>query len=270
MSAGEKIGFIGAGNMAEALARGLLSTGKYSPASIIASDVREERRNLFAEQLQVQATASNLEVVRQCRLIILAVKPNQMEAVLKEVAAAFEPKHLIISIAAGISTHYIESFLKEEVPVIRVMPNTPILVGAGMTAISAGRWARPENLAATREIFESASRVIVVEESLIDAITALSGSGPAYFFYLVEAMKEAGVTLGLTGDDADLCARQTAFGAGKMLIESEEPVETMRKKVTSPGGTTEAAISKMEEGSLKEIIIRAVKAAAERSRGIGK
>ncbi len=270
MTASERIGFIGAGNMAEALAKGLLSTGKHPPSSIIASDVREERRKFFAKELRVRSVSSNLEVVRECRRLVLAVKPNQIEEVLKEVGPAFQQEHLIISIAAGISTRYIESFMKAEVPVVRAMPNTPILVGAGMTAISAGTWAKPRHLAEAKGIFESASRVIELKESLIDAVTALSGSGPAYFFYLVEAMKEAGETLGLTSDEASQLARQTAFGAGKMLIAMEEPPDLLRRKVTSPGGTTEAAISKMEESSLREIIINAIQAAANRSKEIGK
>ena len=265
-----KLGFIGAGNMAEALCKGVIAGGVFPKEEIIASDISEARRNYFKEQLGVSVSPSNEEVVKSSRTVLFAVKPQNMAEVLEEVGSLFKKDQLIISIAAGISSAFIEKYLKDEVPVIRSMPNTPVLVGAGMVAIAAGRWAGPEHLNQARRLFESAAEVIEIEEKLIDAVTAVSGSGPAYFFYLIEAMVEAGISEGLSREDAVTLASHTAYGAAKLLLETGEAPEELRRKVTSPGGTTFEAISSMENDNVKRNIIKAVKAAAQRSRKLGK
>jgi len=265
---GKRIGFFGAGNMAEALARGLLSGGV--PAdSLIASDVAEARRKLFSQTLHIAATNDNREVLAKSDVAIFAVKPQNMAELLAIISGPSHGK-LFISICAGVSTRYIEKELGDAPHVVRAMPNTPMLVGAGAAAIAKGKYATDEDLAVARAIFETAAKVIVVEEALMDAVTAVSGSGPAYFFYLVEALVEAGVKLGLTKEAALALAKQTAFGAGRLLTTSADEPAELRRKVTSPGGTTFAAITKMEEAGVKGQIVKAVEAAAARSKELGK
>ena len=265
---GKRIGFMGAGNMAEALARALLAAG-LPPESISASDVAEARRKLFSESLHVAVTNDNRQVLAKSDVVIFAVKPQNMPELLAIISG---PPHgtLFISICAGVSTAFIEKELGGAPHVIRAMPNTPMLVGAGAAAVAKGKYATDDDLAVARAIFECAAKVTVVTEPLTDAVTAVSGSGPAYFFYLVEAMVDAGVKLGLTKDQALALARQTAFGAGKLLATSPDSPEELRRKVTSPGGTTFAAITKLDEAAVKAAIIRAIEAAAARSRELGK
>lgn len=265
---GKRIGFFGAGNMAEALARGLLSGGV--PATdIIVSDLSEARRKHFAETLGIRATGDSREVLANGDVLIFAVKPQNIPELIA-ILSGHDGRRLFISICAGVSTGFIEKGLGEQPRVVRAMPNTPMLVGAGVSAIAKGRSATDEDLAVAREIFETAGKVIVVKERMMDAVTALSGSGPAYFFYLVEAMAEAGVRLGLPEEAAMELARETAFGAGKMLRECPEPPAELRRKVTSPGGTTFAAISRMDEAGMKATIIKALEAAAARSKELGR
>jgi pyrroline-5-carboxylate reductase len=265
---GKRIGFFGAGNMAEALARGLLAAGT-PVSSIIASDVAEARRKLFAHDLRVAVTNDNREVLAKSDIAIFAVKPQNMPELLAIISGPAHGK-LFISICAGVSTAFIEKELGDAPRVVRAMPNTPMLVGAGAAAIARGKYATDDDLAAARAIFETAATVIIVKEQLMDAVTAVSGSGPAYFFYLVEAITDAGVKLGLPKDAALALARQTAFGAGKLLASSPDAPEELRRKVTSPGGTTFAAIAKMDEAGVKAAVIRAVEAAAARSKELGR
>ncbi len=266
--AGRRIGFLGAGNMAEALARGLLSGG-VAPSGLIASDLAEARRAYFVRELGVETTNDNRAVVAKSDVVVFAVKPQNMAAVLAIIAPPPAGK-LFISICAGVSTGFIERQLSSSPRVVRAMPNTPMLVGEGAAAIARGAFATDDDLATTREIFETAAKVIVVQESMMDAVTAVSGSGPAYFFYLAEAMVEAGVKLGLPREAALALARQTALGAGKLLAVSEDTPELLRRKVTSPGGTTFAAISRMEDANLKAAIVAALEAAAAKSRELGR
>lgn len=265
-----RLGFIGAGNMAEALCKGVIRAGVLPEEEIIAGDVSAARRDYFARKLRVAVTADNEEVVKKCPIVLFAVKPQNMPDVLQALGPLFAKEQLVISIAAGISTAFIEKFLKENTPVVRAMPNTPVLVGAGMVAISPGTHAGAQDCAAARRLFESAAGVIEVEEKLIDAVTALSGSGPAYFFYLIEAMVEAGVSEGLSYEEALKLAGSTCLGSAKLLLESGEKPDELRKKVTSPAGTTFAAISSMEADKVKAAIIKAVRSAAARSRELGK
>jgi len=263
------IGFIGAGNMATALTKGLLTAGIVEPESIYVSDVDEARRKQFRKETAANILASNAAVVSKADVVVLAVKPQQIAAVLNEIGPLFEERHLVISIAAGVSTSYIEKFLRNGVRLVRAMPNTPMLVGAGAAAICGGNWACEDDLALASRIFGSSAAVVIVEEKQMDAVTALSGSGPAYFFYFTETMIKAGVALGLSAEAAKTLALRTAYGAGKMLAEVPEPPEELRRRVTSPGGTTEAAISSMIRAGVADSITKAIEAAAQRSKELG-
>lgn len=267
-----ELGLIGAGNMAEAIARGVVSSGLFKPTAILAADVSPQRRSLFADQLKIRAVEEAASVASQCQTLLLCVKPQQVPTVLPQLGEVAKPGTLFISIAAGISTAYIASSLggRDAWRVVRAMPNTPMLVGKGMVAIAAGAKATAADLAVARRIFASAAEVIELREELIDAVTAVSGSGPAYFFFLVEQMVKAGVELGLTPEQAHKLASQTALGAATMLTTSTDSPAELRRKVTSPGGTTHAAITKMEAGNFPQVVVDAVKAAAIRSRELGK
>jgi len=267
-----ELGIIGAGNMAEAIARGVLAASVLTPEQIIAADVYEARRVIFATQLRVRAIESISEVAYHSRVLLLSVKPQQMTEVLADLGKVMTDQTLVISIAAGISSAFIEKSLGQGKSwrVIRTMPNTPMLVGDGMVAISAGTHATPADVARARQLFEAAASVIEVPEDKIDAVTAVSGSGPAYFFFLVEQMIKAGVELGLSESDARLLAAKTAIGSAKMLMTSTDTPQELRRKVTSPGGTTHAAITHMEHAGVDKAVVAAIHAAAARSRELGK
>jgi pyrroline-5-carboxylate reductase len=266
-----ELAIIGAGNMAEAIARGVLRAKLLSESEIIASDVSEARRGLFQNELGIRAVTENAAAVREARTILLSVKPQQMQAVLGEIGRHADAEALIVSIAAGVSSASIEQHLGQGRGwrVVRTMPNTPMLVGEGMVAISAGRHATGEDLARARRLFEAAATVIELPEDRLDAVTAISGSGPAYFFFLVEQMVRAGVELGLTREQAHTLATRTALGAAKMLVTSLDSPEELRRKVTSPNGTTQAAIETMQSRGVPEGIVAGVLRAAARSRELG-
>lgn len=266
-----ELGIIGAGNMAEAIARGAVGSGAIPPAKIIAADVSPARRELFTSQLGIKTVEHPHDAAQNARLILLSVKPYQVADVLAQICPGLSPQSLIVSIAAGIGSGTIEKHLGTDHHwhVIRSMPNTPMLVGEGMVAIAPGKWATREDLDKARRLFETSARVVQVREEQMDAVTALSGSGPAYFYYLVEQMIEAGVHLGLSSQDAQLLACQTALGAAKMLSKSADSPRELRRKVTTPGGTTAAAIDLMESRSMGRTIIDALEAAAKRSREMG-
>ncbi|HZL36333.1 MAG TPA: pyrroline-5-carboxylate reductase [Tepidisphaeraceae bacterium] len=266
-----ELGIIGAGNMAEAIARGVLRAGLFLPAQIIASDAAAQRREFFTAELHIPATADNAQVARQSKVILLSVKPQQMAGALAALGPASNPETLFISIAAGISCAFIERHLGGDTNwrIVRAMPNTPMLVGEGMVGIARGAHATDSDLAHARNIFESAATVIEVEEEKIDAVTALSGSGPAYFFYLVEQMIAAGAALGLTHEQSRQLATRTAVGSARMLATSPDSPQELRRKVTSPGGTTEAAITSMETAGVGPAIVEAIKAAQRRGTELG-
>lgn len=266
-----QLGFVGAGNMAEAIARGVLSAKLFAPADLMASDPAEARRKLFEDELKISAVSDNAQLARSCAAIVLAVKPQSMAEALTQLSEHLGPDTLIISIAAGISTGYIANSLGGQGRrVVRVMPNTPMLVGAGMSALAPGRGATEQDMDFAQSIFQAGGEALVVDESLMDAVTAVSGSGPAYFFYFLEAMVAGGVEAGLSEPDATKLARQTMLGAAQLLIQSGEPPAELRRKVTSPGGTTEAALRAMGETGVPQYIQKAVLAAAERSRQLGR
>lgn len=268
---GYELGIIGAGNMAEAIARSLISSGRIPAAQMIAADISPQRRELFEKELNVRTVIENAAAVRDARIILLSVKPQHMKEVLAGIGAAMRDSTLIISIAAGISSAFIEKHLGQNKSwrVVRTMPNTPVLVGLGMVAIAPGQYARPEDLTTARDIFSAGATVLELEENKIDAVTAMSGSGPAYFFYLVEQMVIAGQSLGLTAEQSHILATQTALGAAKMLTASTDTPEQLRRKVTSPNGTTQAAIETMEAQNVGPAIIAAIKKAAARSKELG-
>lgn len=258
--------FLGAGNMGEALIRGLLTAKTVMPSQIVATDVRPERLGELAKTFGIHTTDDNAKAVAGADIVLLAVKPQQMSAVLAPLKAAGITGKLFISIAAGVTAARIESELGGNVHVVRAMPNTPALVGAGAAALAKGAHATDDDLATAEAILGAVGITVRVEEKFIDAVTALSGSGPAYIFFVTEAMIKAGVAAGLDEALAKKLAIQTVYGAAKLLVESGEDPESLRRKVTSPGGTTEAALRVMSERKLAEIFTEAIKAAEKRSR----
>ena len=260
------IAFLGAGNMGEALIRGLLTAKTIMPSQIIATDVRPERLGDLAKTFGIRTAGDNVKAVADADIVLLAVKPQQMSAVLAPLKSAAIVRKLFISIAAGVTTARIEGELGGKARVVRVMPNTPALVGAGAAALAKGSNATDDDLATAEAILGAVGITVRVEERLIDAVTALSGSGPAYVFYVTEAMIKAGVAAGLDEALAKKLAIQTVYGAAKLLVESGEEPDLLRRKVTSPGGTTEAALKVMGERKLTEIFTEAIKAAEQRSR----
>ena len=267
-----ELGVIGAGNMAEAIVRGLLTRGILTPEQIIAGDVSPERRTLFESQLKVKAVLDNRDVVRDARVVLLAIKPQQMAGVLASLKVSFRPNSVVISIAAGISTAFVQQHLGgmvRQLRVVRAMPNTPMLVGEGMVALARGPHATDADVAIARRVFEAAAAVIEVPEDKMDAVTAVSGSGPAYFFFLVEQMIRAGVEMGLTPEQAHVLATRTALGAGRILTMTTDSPAELRRKVTSPGGTTHAAITHLESSNVPQAIVDALKAAEQRGRELG-
>jgi len=266
-----QLAIVGAGNMAEAIARGILRAKLIPADQIRASDPTPQRRELFQKELGIACTDNNAAAVAGARVVLLSVKPYQAKDVLSQISSAMHESSLLVSIAAGISSQFIEQSLGGGRPwrVVRTMPNTPMLVGSGMAAIAAGRHATRADLDTARSLFQAAATVIEVDESKIDAVTAISGSGPAYFFFLVEQLIAAGIELGLSPADAATLAKQTAFGSARMMLESADTPATLRAKVTTPNGTTHAAITHMEKSDWPRITRDAVHAAAKRSRELG-
>jgi pyrroline-5-carboxylate reductase len=259
-----ELAVIGAGNMAEAIARGVIRAGLVRPDQIVAADVSAARRELFSSQLGIASVESAADAARSARTLLLSVKPQQMAAALASVGGAVSSDVLVISIAAGTTTEFIARTLGGRARIVRAMPNTPMLLGEGMTAVASGPGATADDLRRARQIFESAGAVVEVDESLMDAVTAVSGSGPAYFFYLAEQMIAAGEQMGFTREQAKTLVARTAVGAAKMLAESTDSPQELRRKVTSPGGTTEAAIRHMEAQRVGDAIRDAVRAAERR------
>jgi len=262
------IGFIGAGNMAEAMIKGLLHVGAVTQEQVIASEPRATRREELAKRFGVLLYADNREVARRADILILAVKPQILDKVLTEIAPAIRKDALIVSIAAGVPTAVIEAKLDDH-RVVRAMPNTPALVGCGATAICAGEHATEQDLEAAKKIFDSVGMTVVLDESLLDAVTGLSGSGPAYVFLIIEALADAGVKVGLSRYNAQELAAQTLLGSAKLLIETGEHPGRLKDMVTSPGGTAIAGLHTLEAGGLRTTLINAVETATTRSRELG-
>lgn len=260
----ERVAILGAGKMGEALLSGLLRAGR-SPADLVFTERHAERTKLLEERYGVTGVSA-ADAVDTADTIVVAVKPQEIGALLDELAPVVSARNLIITIAAGIPASFLEQRLAEGTPVVRVMSNTPVFVDEAMSAIAAGAHATEEHLARTESLLRPVGKVIRVPESQLDAVTALSGSGPAYFFFLVEAMIDAGILLGLPRAVAAELIVQTAVGSAKMLSESGEHPVQLREAVTSPGGTTIAAIRELENHGVRAALLAALEAARDRSR----
>jgi pyrroline-5-carboxylate reductase len=266
----KKLCFLGSGNMGEALVSGLVLSGAAVPENIICTDVREERLEELRTRYGVRTTTDNLEAVRASEVLVYAVKPQLMAEVLKETAELLDLSKLVISIAAGVPLRAIESLLQKELRLIRVMPNIAASVKESATALSAGKHARREDVELAMSIFNSVGKTVFLRENyLMDAITGLSGSGPAYIFIIVDALADAGVKMGLSRKDAQYLAAQTVLGSAKMLMETHEHPGQLKDRVTSPGGTAIAGIHTLEKGGLRTTLINAVEAATLRSKELG-
>jgi len=266
----KKIAIIGTGNMGEALISGLIVSGSSKPKSIICTDVRESKLEEIKKEYGVRIAANNVEAVEAADIIIYAVKPQIIAAVLKETAEKLDMSKLVISIAAGVPMAAIESCLNKDLRLIRVMPNIAASVKEAASAIAAGGHATKEDIDLAMAIFNSIGKSIFLKENyLMDAITGLSGSGPAYIFLIVDALADAGVKMGLAREEALFLSTQTVLGAAKMLLETQEHPGQLKDRVTSPGGTAIAGLATLEEGGLRTTLIRAVEAATNRSRELG-
>jgi pyrroline-5-carboxylate reductase len=263
------LGFLGAGNMAEALGRGLLHAKVMAPENIIVSDVKLERLTQLHTDHGVRTTADNHELVRQSDVIVLSVKPQVIDKLLDAVGADVRPHQLVISVAAGVPLSPIEARLPPGARVVRTMPNTPATVQAGATAIAKGSHATDDDIEIARSLFAAVGRVVALEESLLDAVTGLSGSGPAYVMLMIEALADGGVKVGLHRDTALLLAAQTVYGSAKLLLETGEHPGRLKDMVTSPGGTAIAGLHTLESGGLRRTLIDAVEVATNRSAELG-
>ncbi len=269
MAKAARVGFIGGGNMAEAILKGLLGRG-HAPQDLLVGEPVAERREFLARQYRVAVTDDNRAVVEQADVVVLAIKPQMVDAVVPGFAEGFSDDKILVSILAGTSTATLEARLGGKARVVRVMPNTPALVGQGVAAICAGAHASENDLAVAHELFSAVGTVVRVNEGQMDAVTAVSGSGPAYVFTVIEAMAEGGVREGLDRQTALELAIRTVIGAAQLVAETGEAPLALRAKVCSPGGTTLAAIEKLDEGGFGETLVRGVRRAAERSRELGK
>jgi pyrroline-5-carboxylate reductase len=266
----KKICIIGTGNMGEALVSGLIGSGSSSPEKIICTDVREPTLEAVAKEYGVQTTTSNLGAVAKSDIVIYAVKPQIMAAVIKETVEKLDMSKLVISIAAGVPMAALESCLNKKLRLIRVMPNIAAAVKEAATAVAAGKHASEEDVEMAMSIFDSIGKTVFIKENyLMDAITGLSGSGPAYIFLIVEALADAGVKVGLSRQEAIFLSAQTVLGAAKMLLETKEHPGQLRDRVTSPGGTAIAGLATLEKGGLRTTLINAVEVATNRSRELG-
>ncbi len=266
----KKIGLIGSGNMGEALINGLISSGSAPSENIICSDVREDRLEFIRDTYGVVTTTDNLEVVNSSDIVVYAVKPQIMASVLRETADSLDMSKLVISIAAGVPLAAIESCLNKDLRLIRVMPNVAASVKEGAAAIAAGGHAREEDIQLAMSIFNSVGRSVFLKENyLMDAVTGLSGSGPAYIFLIVDALADAGVKVGLSRQDALFLSIQTVLGAAKMLQETKAHPGQLKDMVISPGGTAIAGLHTLEKGGLRTTLMDAVEAATIRSKELG-
>jgi len=262
------IGFVGAGNMAEAMIRGLLRGSDFAPGQVSASGPREERIRELREGYGIDATTDN-RIPASAQIVVLSVKPQILSRVLDEVAGTISPDALVISIAAGVPVAAIQARLAAGTRVVRAMPNTPALVDAGATAIAGGEHARDSDLEDAKRIFDAVGLTVILEETQLDAVTGLSGSGPAYVFLILEALSDAGVKVGLSRRTSQLLAAQTLLGSAKLLLETNEHPGRLKDMVTSPGGTAITGLHTLEHGGVRTTLMNAVEAATRRSRELG-
>ena len=269
MTKGDTVGLIGGGKMGSALAGGIVSGGLVPASQVIVADVDADRLQELSKTLGVGVTRDCRQAAKASRILILAVKPQTMSEVLSDLSGVVGKSHLVISIAAGIPIQFIEARLRKGVRVIRVMPNTPALVGEGMAALAAGSAATEADLAEARRIFDAVGLTVVVKEDLMNAVTGLSGSGPAYAFIMIEALSDAGVRMGLGRDIALKLSAQTLLGAARLCLQTGKHPGELKDMVTSPAGTTIAGIQALEEGKIRATLIAAVEAATLRAKELG-
>lgn len=267
---GPRIGFLGAGRMATALARGWLQSGRLSPAACLASDPLPAAREAFQRDTGLPATTDNAAVVEFADLLVLAVKPQTMPALLAEVQVGVARRRpLVVSIAAGVSLAALHDGLGADTRLIRVMPNTPCLVGASASAFAAGKHASGDDVALVQALLDDVGRAFRVPESQLDAVTGLSGSGPAFVYLVIEALSDGGVRVGLPRDVATALAAQTVLGAARMVLETGQHPGALKDAVTSPGGTTIAGLHELERGAARAAFMNAVEAASRRAAELG-
>jgi pyrroline-5-carboxylate reductase len=264
-----RIGMIGAGNMAGALVRGLLASGRVTKEQIRASDVLEDKRRAMAEVHGIAVGDDNAEVASFADLVVLAVKPQVLDQAALTIANNLAPETLVVSVAAGVPIRALEALLPRSRRIVRAMPNTPALVLAGATGIAASTGADAGDLEAATALFEAVGRVVRVEEPLLDAVTGLSGSGPAYVMLVIEALTEGGVKAGLDRVTASALATDVVYGSAKLLVETGDDPARLRAMVTSPNGTTVAGLRALETGGLVAALVDAVESATKRSRELG-
>lgn len=263
------IGFLGGGNMAAALIRGLIAADPAYKDHIIASDAKEDRRKWLSSNHGIDTTHDNHVLVRKSRILVLSVKPQVVDKVLAEIGAEIPSSTLVISVAAGVPIGALEGRLPAGTRVIRCMPNTPATALAGATAIARGTHATDEDEATATRMFEAVGKVVTLDESLLDAVTGLSGSGPAYVFLIIEALADGGVKVGLHRDTALMLAAQTVYGSAKLLLDTGEHPGRLKDMVTSPGGTAIAGLHTLESGALRKTLIDAVESATNRAATLG-
>lgn len=263
------IGFLGGGNMAAALIKGILHAKVVPPSQVIVSDVKADRLAWLKETHGIETTTDNHQLVKQSDVVVLAVKPQVFDKVLDAVGGDFRTDQVLVSVAAGVPVSAMEARLPSMARVVRSMPNTPATVDAGATAIAPGTHATPEDLEVARALFSAVGRVVTLDETLLDAVTGLSGSGPAYVMLMIEALADGGVKVGLHRDTALLLAAQTVYGSAKLLLETGEHPGRLKDMVTSPGGTAIAGLHTLESGGLRRTLIDAVEAATNRAGELG-
>ncbi len=266
----DRIGFIGAGKMGSAIIKGMLGAGLVDRSRLAASDPVEALGKALVDETGVRFVHDNVELVKSSDIVVLAVKPQVIDAVLRELAGTPLDDKLVVSIAAGVPLARLEGLLPEGARVVRVMPNTPCLVGEAASAYAGGRWARKEDLDRVGRILASVGLAVTVEEHHLDAVTALSGSGPAYVFLFIEALTAAGVQMGLGRDVALKLALQTVYGSAVMARQSNQHLAELRDAVTSPAGTTAAGLFALEQGAFRATVMEAVVQATERSEALGR
>jgi pyrroline-5-carboxylate reductase len=266
MLQGKKIAVLGAGKLGETLIKGLLQAGVIQPGQVKVTAGHQQRLQYISERFAIEGTLSNRSAVEDADIVILSVKPQVVPSVLAEVADSLRPSQLLISVAASVSTAFIEGRLPQPVPVVRAMPNTPCQLNKGMTGIAAGKSATGEHAALARFVFDSVGRTVVADEKHMDAITGLSASGPAFIYIVIESLAEAGVKVGLPRDIATELAAQTVVGAGSMVLETAEHPAKLKDMVTTPAGCTIDGILELEDGGLRVTLIKAVVKATQRAK----
>jgi pyrroline-5-carboxylate reductase len=262
----KRIAVLGAGKMGEALITGMLDAGIVSKKQFIATAGHGERLEVLKQKFGIETTLSNSEAVRKAHLVLVCLKPQAVEEVMRQVAVDLTPNHVVISVAASVTSKLIEGVLNKPVPVIRTMPNTPSLIKKGMTALAPGKYATEEHMAQARKIFDAIGRSIILDEKHMDAVTALSASGPAFVYIIIESFAEAGVKVGLPREAATILASQMVLGASSMVLETGEHPAKLKDLVTTPAGCTIDGILELEDGGLRTTLIKAVVRATHRAK----